>query len=176
MPLPTCRRPELCESAVSRESIVTVLVFELHLPWMPVIDLAARRGWKTTCRTEIDPLMSDNAQNIGNPGINIVSSTNGTLVLLAGRIDIDSSPVLRDSLRALLLVPNSRRVTVDLSAVNHIDSSGIATLIEALKIARGNKTELSLQGLRPGLLHLLQTAKILALFDGSSSTAKGEAQ
>ena len=116
--------------------------------------------------------MSDNAQNIGNPGITIESSTNGTLMLLSGRIDIDSSPVLRDKLHAVLRSSHGKRVNVDLSAVTHIDSSGIATLIEALKIARGNKTELSLQGLQPGLGRVLQAAGILSLFDVGSPTVK----
>ena len=122
--------------------------------------------------TEIDPLMSDSTQNIGKLGISIASSTNGTLMRLSGRIDIDSSPALRDKLHALLRSPHGKGVNVDLSAVTHIDSSGIATLIEALKIARGNKTELSLQGLQPGLRRVLQAAGILSLFDVSSPTVR----
>jgi len=54
-----------------------------------------------------------------------------------------------------------------LSAVTHIDTSGIATLIEALKIARGNKTELRLQGLHDQLLRLFECTGMLSLFNGS---------
>jgi len=54
-----------------------------------------------------------------------------------------------------------------LSAVTHIDSSGVATLIEALKIARGNKAKLRLQGLHDRLLRLFESTGILALFNGS---------
>ena len=114
--------------------------------------------------------LSDNGQSIGKPEINIVASNNSTLVRLSGRIDMDFSPVLRDCLHAALQAPYLERVTVDLSAITHIDSSGIATLIEALKIARGHKIELRLQGLQPGLLHLLEWTGILVLFDGASGT------
>jgi anti-sigma B factor antagonist len=117
--------------------------------------------------------MTANAKNVANRGINIVPSANGALVILSGPIDIDSSPVLRDGLHALLQPLHEKRLIVDLSAVTHIDSSGIATLIEALKIARGNKTELTLQGLQQGLLHLLQAAGILALFNGNAQTVGG---
>ena len=57
-------------------------------------------------------------------------------------------------------------MNVDLSGVTYIDSSGVATLIEALKIARGNKTELRLQGLDEGLYRLFESTRILSLFDG----------
>jgi len=55
-------------------------------------------------------------------------------------------------------------VTVDLSEVAHIDSSGIATLIEALKIARARNTNLSLKGSQCRLLDVLEVTGIAALF------------
>ena len=59
---------------------------------------------------------------------------------------------------------------IDLSSVTHIDSSGIATLIEALKIARRHKTELRLQGLHDALLRIFQVTGLVSLFKGSSQT------
>lgn len=115
--------------------------------------------------------LSDNSQRIGKPEIDLVASKNGTLVRLSGRIDIEFSPVLRNKLHSALQAPYPKKVSIDLSAATHIDSSGIATLIEALKIARGHNIELSLQGLQPGLLHLLESAGILALFDGATGRA-----
>jgi anti-sigma B factor antagonist len=98
----------------------------------------------------------------------VVASEDGSLVCLHGRIDIDSSPALRDRLLALLQSPHPSVVNIDLSAVDHIDSSGIATLIDALKIARGHKTELRLQGLHDRLLRLFESTGILGLFNGSA--------
>ncbi len=112
-------------------------------------------------------MLSDDSESIDNAGINIVPSEDGALACLYGRIDIDSSPALRGRLLALLQAPHPKIVSIDLSAVTHTDSSGVATLIEALKIARGNKTELRLQGLQGRLLRLFEATGILALFNGS---------
>ena len=112
-------------------------------------------------------MQSNNSESIDKPGINVVTSKDGALACLHGRIDIDFSPALRDQLVALLQVPAPMIVSIDLSAVTHIDSSGVATLIEALKIARGNRTELRLQGLHDRLLRLFESTGILSLFNGS---------
>ena len=115
--------------------------------------------------------VSDNLDSIGKAQINIVASNDSTLAYLSGPIDIDSSPAIRDRLLALLQSPCPELVCVDLSGVTHFDSSGIATLIEALKIARANKTRLRLQGLQGGLLQLFESTRILSLFDGSVRNA-----
>ena len=59
-------------------------------------------------------------------------------------------------------------LTVDVSAVTHMDSSGVATLIEALRIARSHKADLRLIGLQGRLLRLFQSTGILSLFNGST--------
>jgi anti-anti-sigma factor len=51
-----------------------------------------------------------------------------------------------------------------------MDSSGVATLIEALKIARGYSTEMRLQGLQGRLLRLFQATGILTLFNQSTQS------
>ena len=112
-------------------------------------------------------MLNDNTEATGKPGINIVAGKDGTLVTLCGRIDMDSSPALRDRLIALLQAPYSKKVNIDLSAATHIDSSGVATLIEALRAARSHKTELTLQGLHGRLLRLFELTGLLPLFNGS---------
>ena len=110
-------------------------------------------------------MLSNNSESIEKSGMKIVANENGALASLYGRIDIDSSPAVRDQLIALLRVPHPRTVSIDLSGVTHIDSSGVATLIEALKIARQCKTELRLQGLNDRLHRLFEATGILSLFD-----------
>jgi anti-sigma B factor antagonist len=102
--------------------------------------------------------------------INIGENKDGPLVCLSGRVDIDSSPALRDQLLALLDSRHTRIVSVDLFAVGKIDSSGIATLIEALKIARAGKTELRLQGLHDELLRIFEFTGLVSLFNGNGHT------
>jgi anti-sigma B factor antagonist len=88
------------------------------------------------------------------------------IVRLNGRIDVDSSPVVRNCLLAILaddkLVPV---VTVDLSDVTHIEASGIATLVEALKIAGHRQVRLHLEGLHGSVLRLFEVTGLLPLFE-----------
>ena len=110
-------------------------------------------------------MLSNNSESIEKSGMKTVAGENGALASLYGRIDIDSSPAVRDQLIALLHAPHPRTVSIDLSGVTHIDSSGVATLIEALKIARNCETELRLQGLHDRLHHLFEATGILSLFN-----------
>lgn len=89
-----------------------------------------------------------------------------TLVLLRGLINVDSSPDLRDQLLAILCeVPLPRIVTVDLAGVSYVETSGIATLIEALRIARHHQIGFCLQGLGGSVLRLFEVTSVLTLFD-----------
>ena len=112
------------------------------------------------------PLLTSN-KHVEKPEIDIVDTENGALARLSGRIDIGSSPAVRDRLLVLLRSRDLTILSVDLSAVTHIDSSGVATLIEALKIARGRRTQLRLQGLHDRLHRLFASTGMLSLFNGS---------
>jgi anti-anti-sigma factor len=90
------------------------------------------------------------------------------IVRLKGRVDVDSSPDVRDRLRAILLTnPLPHAVSVDLAGVTSIEASGIATLIEALKVARHREIRFHLQG-HGSVFQLFESAGLLALFDKSS--------
>lgn len=99
--------------------------------------------------------------------IKIVAGRDGTLASLSGPVDIDSSPAVRDQLLAAVQAASPSLVSIDLSAVTHLDSSGVATLIEALRVARSCKTELRLLGLQGRLLRLFELTGLLPLFNGS---------
>lgn len=115
-----------------------------------------------------ESVLSNTSESIEKSGMKTVADENGTLAFLYGRIDIDSSPAVRRQLLALFEGPHPRIVIVDLSDVTHIDSSGVATLIEALKIARNSEIELRLQGLHDRLHRLFEATGILSLFsDGT---------
>jgi anti-sigma B factor antagonist len=106
-------------------------------------------------------------KHIEKPEIDIVDTENGALARLNGRIDIDSSPAVRDRLLTVLEWRDLTILSIDLSAVTHIDSSGVATLIELLKIARCRRTQLRLQGLHDRLHRLFDSTGMLSLFNGS---------
>ncbi len=97
-------------------------------------------------------------------------SNGDALVCLSGRLSIDSSPGVRNQLLAILDQESPSTLTVDLAEVTYIDVSGIATLVETLKIARARKTALRLKGLHDRPRYLLEVTGLLRLFDTNGPT------
>jgi anti-sigma B factor antagonist len=81
---------------------------------------------------------------------------------LSGDVDLESSPRARELL--LGLVRAGRRVLVDLSGVAYIDSSGVASLIEAFQLARKSGTGFALVAPNPSALRVLQLARLDKVF------------
>ena len=107
--------------------------------------------------------------------ITVLPGDEGSTLCLRGRLNIDSSPAFRDRLLSILQAHSQQAVIVEFSEVSYLDSSGIATLIEGLKIARMRQTTLCVQGLQDRLLHLFQVIGMSTLFAkngcGSASSA-----
>jgi len=109
----------------------------------------------------------------GNLKISVDQEGKDTVVRLTGRVDVDSSPDLRDRLRALFseeALPQT--IIVDLAGVSYIETSGVATLIESLRIARHHRINFRLQGLSGAVLRLFEVTGVLALFEESGSGQK----
>jgi anti-sigma B factor antagonist len=103
-----------------------------------------------------------------NLTISVDRAEKDAMVRLSGRVDVDSSPDLRDRLRTLLsqeALPES--IIVDLAGVSYIETSGVATVIEALRIARHHRIDFRLQGLSGAALRLFEVTGVLALFNGT---------
>jgi anti-sigma B factor antagonist len=113
-------------------------------------------------------LLFDKGKHVGNAAVVIDSNEAVAVARLRGRFDMDSSPAVRIRLLGLLETAHLGSVAIDLAAVTHIDSSGIATLIEALKVARLRQVELRLQGLHDQLLRLFEVTGVRALFEGGA--------
>ncbi len=95
------------------------------------------------------------------------------MLRLSGRVDVDSSPDLRCQLRTLLSEePLAQTLTVDLASVSYIETSGIATLIEALRVARHRHINFRLQGLSGAALRLFEVTGVLALFEAGDLEQK----
>ena len=117
--------------------------------------------------------MGDTPATTNGLEITVDHAEGGTLVRLNGRVDIYSSPVLRDRLIALLGGRSPQPVEVDLANASYVDASGIATLVEGLRIARNRQTKLCLKGLQGRMFHLFEVAGIQELFarNGCGSTS-----
>ncbi len=80
-----------------------------------------------------------------------------------GEIDLSCSPELRVALQqALQKKPNA--LLVDLSGAPSIDSSGVATLIEAMRGTQGAGIPLVLCGLVPRVTAVLEIARLDSVF------------
>lgn len=86
-----------------------------------------------------------------------------TVLVVDGQVDMHTSPELRRHLRAAL----DRRKTpviVDLATVSFIDSSGLATLIEALQGVGRYKGELRLAAPQAPVKNLFRLSNLTSIF------------
>jgi len=102
--------------------------------------------------------------------VSTIGSEGDALVCLSGRLSIDSSPGVRDQLLAILDRESLPTLTIDLAELSYIDCSGLATLVEALKIAHSHKTLLRLRGLHDRPRYLLEVTGLLRLFETTGQT------
>jgi anti-sigma B factor antagonist len=84
------------------------------------------------------------------------------VIALEGEIDLENASEVRKALLANL--KHKKDLLIDLSAVTYIDSSGIASLVEGLQVARKQKNELSLVSVSPRALRVLELARLDKVF------------
>jgi anti-sigma B factor antagonist len=88
----------------------------------------------------------------------------GVLLAVEGQVDMHTSPELRGQLRACL-EKKASPIVVDLTRVAFIDSSGLATLIEALQAVGRYGGRLRLFGLSPAVKNLFKLSNLISIFD-----------
>ena len=96
---------------------------------------------------------------------------NGLVVSLSGDVDLDSSPRAREVL--LECVGRKKRVVVDLSGVAYMDSSGVASLVEALQTAKRNGSFFALAAVQGTALRVLELARLDRVFRIFESVEEG---
>ena len=97
----------------------------------------------------------------------IVEKQGASIVVFNGEIDLESSPAARKIL--LRCFDNTSNVIVDLSGVTYIDSSGVASLVEALQAAKKNGSRLSLVSVSEPTRRVLELARLDKVFTICSS-------
>ena len=86
------------------------------------------------------------------------------IIQVRGEVDLYASPELRAAI--LKAIPKAvEGVFVDLSGVEYMDSSGVATLVEGLKSAGQQKTLFTLLAPSQAVLKVLQLSKLDAVFE-----------
>lgn len=86
-----------------------------------------------------------------------------TVVALTGDVDLQHSPQARQQI--LHHVRAGSDVLVDLSAVNYIDSSGVASLVEGFQAAREKGSRFGLTGVSDTAMQVLHLARLDQVFD-----------
>jgi len=82
-----------------------------------------------------------------------------------GHVDLLSSPKMRSAILEGINMKEVSRVAVNLSGVRYIDSSGIATLVEGLQLARSRKCSFVLFGLQQEAKEVLELARLDKIFE-----------
>jgi len=85
-------------------------------------------------------------------------------VALQGRITASNSAEMRTAL-ASALGTKPATVSLDLSGVSYLDTSGLATLIEAVGIARNQGTRLILSGMHDQPRYFFEITHLDRLFE-----------
>ena len=93
-----------------------------------------------------------------NDDMTIQAEKVGTASILAPKGDVD----LSRSRQAQAAKPS--KLVVDLAGVEYMDSSGVATLVEALQIARKNNTKVVLCDLKDKVRSIFEIARLDTVF------------
>ncbi len=91
-------------------------------------------------------------------------SAEPTVVALSGEIDLHQSPQVLARLDPLIK-GRSPAIRVDLSGVSYMDSSGIATMIDAMQRTEAYGGKFTLCGIRPTVLKVFNIARLDQVFE-----------
>jgi len=94
-----------------------------------------------------------------------------SIVAFTGEVDLESSPAAREIL--LKCLESTSKVIVDLSEVTYIDSSGVASLVEALQAAKKNGSQFSLAATSEPTRRVLELARLDKVFTLYDSVDEG---
>ncbi len=85
-----------------------------------------------------------------------------SVISLSGEVDLNKSPDARKVI--LNCLKKQKHVMVDMSAVEYIDSSGVASLVEGFQYARSNNLEFGLIGVSEAAMSVLRLARLDKVF------------
>lgn len=97
--------------------------------------------------------------------IEVLTETVGTAIVVRpqGEIDLSRSPTFRTYLNQAV-GDSDDRVIVDLAEVPYMDSSGVATLVEAMQSARQASSKLILCGMKEKVRSIFEIARLDMVF------------
>lgn len=81
----------------------------------------------------------------------------------SGRITSATSSLLQQAIRGL--IPDNKRILLDLTNVNHIDSSGIGALVSVYLAASKAQCDFKMVNAQPRVRDLFEITKLSAVFE-----------
>lgn len=87
------------------------------------------------------------------------------VVRISGDVDLVSSPTLLKAALDLLRGGKVGSLVINMSGVDYIDSSGVASLIELLQVSRRRRANLRLACLNKGPRDVLNLTRLLDVFE-----------
>ena len=93
------------------------------------------------------------------------------IIALTGEIDFHHASELRQQIVESL--DHGQHVLLDLTEVDYMDSSGIATLVQGLKHAKDKELRFDLVGVRDAVLKVLKLTRMDEVFTLHDSAADG---
>ena len=109
--------------------------------------------------------MSTNTQPTPSRGFSVhaIRTEDSMVVKCQGKLTFEHAPQLRNKVRTL--IPEQKRIVIDLKEVPFMDSSGLGTLVALYVSARTRGCKVELINLSPALSTLLSMSNVLSLFE-----------
>lgn len=108
--------------------------------------------------------MAANPIPLSELSLETVRSPEETLVRCTGRITSSTSAMLQTTVRAL--IPQTRRLVLDLTDVTYLDSSGLGALVGIYVSARRQECAVKLINLNERLKQLFRITQMAKIFEG----------
>ena len=105
--------------------------------------------------------------------LEISTEKDGNVLRVAARgdVDMEASPRLLDAIRAGL--KQGAAIELDLKAVTYIDSSGIAVLVQGVKLARKENAGFTLVDPSPNVFAVIKLSQLVDFFTIRQSGGAG---
>ncbi len=94
--------------------------------------------------------------------IKITQFNDYQVVKLVGEVDLSNSREIKQEIIRLIKTPN--HVAVDFTELTYIDSSGMASLVEAFNESRNHNTEFHIIGAQGSPLQVLKLTRLNTVF------------
>ena len=104
--------------------------------------------------------------------VEVKTTADGAILSPVGEIDLGRAPAFREHLFTVQQ-RKPRRLIVDLGQVPYMDSSGVATLVEAMQTARRSGSKLVLCNMQARVRSIFEIARLDSVFTIVKTTEDG---